>query len=172
MISVIKNDNAMQIFNRTMTFVENSLLALALFIMIALASTQIIMRNFWDSGLAWGDTSLSILVLWVAMLGAMVATREQNHISIDLMSRFLSPRTKRMNQALLDLFTALVCGLLSYHSARFVMMEYEDGTIAFESVPAWLCEVIIPFGFGLIALRCSVTFMAQCVVLVRKSRHP
>ncbi|NOY73985.1 MAG: TRAP transporter small permease subunit [Gammaproteobacteria bacterium] len=161
----------MQIFNRTITFVENSLLALALFIMIALASTQIIMRNFWDSGLAWGDISLSILVLWVAMLGAMVATREQNHISIDLLSRFLSPRTKGMNQALLDLFTALVCGLLSYHSARFVMMEYEDGTVAFESVPAWLCEVIIPFGFGLIALRCSVTFMAQCVALVRKSSH-
>ncbi len=161
----------MQIFNRAITFIENSLLALALFIMIALASTQIIMRNFWDSGLAWGDTSLSILVLWVAMLGAMVATREQNHISIDLLSRFLSPRIKKMNQVILNFFTAVVCSLLSYHSARFVIMEYEDGTIAFGSVPAWWCEVIIPFGFGLIALRCSVTSLVQCVSLGHKSRY-
>jgi len=166
----------MQFFERVITFIENSLLALSLFIMIALASTQIIMRNFWDSGLAWGDASLSILVLWVGMLGAMVATREKNHISIDLLSRFLSPRLKGINQIILNLFTALVCGLLSYHSLRFVIMEYEDGTLAFAAVPAWLCEAIIPFGFGLIALRCGVTCLAQCVALIRndiehKSSH-
>jgi len=161
------NGNPIQLINRTITFVENCLLALSLFVMIALAGTQIIMRNFWDSGLAWGDTSLSILVLWVGMLGAMVATREQNHISIDVLSRFLPPHLKGLNQILIDLFTAAVCGLLSYHSYRFVVMEYEDGTIAFESVPAWLCEAIIPFGFGLIALRSGFTCVAQTIALIR-----
>lgn len=167
-----QNDTLAHLFNRAIAFVENSLLALSLFVMITLASTQIIMRNFWDSGLAWGDISLSILVLWVGMLGAMVATREQNHISIDLLSRFLPPRFKGINQIIIDLFTALVCGLLSYHSTRFVMMEYEDGTIAFESVPAWLCEVIIPFGFGLIALRCTINALTRGVALIRGNNPP
>ncbi len=165
------NGNPIQFINRTITFVENCLLALSLLVMISLASAQIIMRNFWDSGLAWGDISLSILVLWVGMLGAMVATREQNHISIDVLSRFLPPHLKGVNQIIIDLFTAVVCSLLSYHSTRFVMMEYEDGTIAFESVPAWLCEAIIPFGFGLIALRSAFTCLARCVALIRKTPH-
>jgi len=163
------NGGPLQLINRVITFVENCLLALALFVMIALASTQIIMRNFWDSGLAWGDSSLSILVLWVGMLGAMVATREQNHISIDVLSRFLPPHLKGINQIALDLFTAIICGLLAYHSYRFVVMEFEDGTTAFGSVPAWLCEAIIPFGFGLIALRCGFTCIAQCIALIRKA---
>lgn len=165
------SSNLIQRVNHVITFVENSLLALSLLVMIALASTQIIMRNVWNSGLAWGDISLSILVLWVGMLGAMVATREQNHISIDVLSRFLPQHFKRVNQIILDLFTATVCGLLSYHSLRFVMMEYEEGTIAFESIPAWVCEAIIPFGFGLIALRCSFTTLARCIALIRKTPY-
>ncbi len=160
-----------QLINRGITFVENCLLSLSLFVMIALASAQIIMRNFWDSGLSWGDPSLSILVLWVGMLGAMVATREQNHISIDILSRFLPAHYKGINQAMLDLFTAIVCGLLAYHSYRFVLMEFEDGTTAFGSVPAWLCAAIIPFGFGLIALRCSFTCLTQCIVLTRAHKR-
>ncbi len=164
-----RNGNPLQLVNRIITFVENCLLALSLFVMIALASTQIIMRNFWDSGLSWGDPSLSILVLWVGMLGAMVATREQNHINIDILSRFLPPRLKGVNQIVLDLFTAIISGLLAYHSYRFVVMEFEDGTVAFASVPAWLCEAIIPFGFGLIALRCGFTSLAQSIALIRKT---
>lgn len=162
-----QHSSPLQHFSRAVAFTENCLLALSLFVMIALASTQIIMRNFWDSGLAWGDISLSILVLWVGMLGAMVATREKNHISIDVLSRFLPPHLKGVNQLIIDLFTALVCGLLSYHSAMFVMMEYEDGTTAFESVPAWACEVIIPLGFGLIALRNGADFIVQTITLFR-----
>jgi len=160
-----------QLINNAITFVENCLLALSLFVMIALASTQIIMRNVWDSGLSWGDPSLSILVLWVGMLGAMVATREQNHISIDILSRFLPEHLKGVNQIILDLFTAIVCGLLAYHSYRFVLMEFEDGTTAFGSVPAWLCEAIIPFGFGLIALRSGFTCLAQCSALMRRHKR-
>ncbi len=160
------------LINRTITFVENCLLALSLFVMIALASAQIIMRNVWDSGLSWGDPTLSILVLWVGMLGAMVATREQNHISIDVLSRFLPPHYKGLNQIVLDLFTAAVCGLLAYHSYRFVVMEFEDGTTAFGTVPAWLCEAIIPFGFGLIALRCGFTSLAKSIALIRKPAAP
>ncbi len=160
----------LQLINSAITLVENCLLALSLFVMIALASAQIIMRNVWDSGLSWGDPTLSILVLWVGMLGAMVATREQNHISIDILSRFLPEHLKGVNQIILDLFTAIVCGLLAYHSYRFVLMEFEDGTTAFGSVPAWLCEAIIPFGFGLIALRCSFTCLTQCIALIRSNK--
>jgi len=163
------NRSPFLLINRAITFIENCLLALSLFIMIALASAQIIMRNFWDSGLSWGDSSLSILVLWVGMLGAMVATREQNHISIDILSRFLPPHLKGINQIVLDLFTATICALLCYHSYRFVLMEFEEGIIAFDSVPAWLCEAIIPFGFGLIALRCGFTALTQCIELIRKT---
>ena len=49
----------------------------ALITMLAIALMQIVLRNFFDSGVLWAETFSRVLVLWLAMLGAMVATRER-----------------------------------------------------------------------------------------------
>ncbi len=121
--------------------------------MIALAATQIILRNIWESGIVWGDPMTKILVLWVAMLGAMSATRDGNHINIDLLSRFLPAKARSVNRVITDLFAAAVCAVLTYHAARMVMIDRETASVAFASVPTWVCELIIPIGFGTMALR-------------------
>ncbi len=138
---------------RILSLLEDSLLVLILSAMIMLAVSQIFLRNLWDSGFTWGDPMLRVMVLWVTMLGALVATWEGNHISIDVISRYL-PATLQLNlNRFTDLFAALVCGLLSWHSGRFVYLEWQDGVMLLPSVPAWLCELIMPLGFGLMSLR-------------------
>jgi len=134
-------------------WLEDGLLVLMLSAMILLAGTQIVLRNLWDSGLAWGDPGLRVLVLWITMLGAMAATRDQHHIRIDLLSRLLPPTGRHIAQRVTDLFAAVVCGLLAWHSGRFVWLEYQDGIVLFGAVPAWVCELAMPLGFGLMALR-------------------
>ena len=141
--------------------VEDGILVLLLMAMIALAGTQILLRNLLETGLEWGDPLLRVTVLWLGLLGAMAATRDDNHISIDVVSRFLPPRAKTASRLVTDLFTATVCGLLAYHGARFVLFEKEAGSIAFGFVPTWVCELILPFGFGIIALRFCVSFVLR-----------
>jgi len=121
--------------------------------MILLAGTQILLRNVWDSGIAWGDPLLRILVLWVGLLGAMLATRQNKHIRIDILSRYLPVPWKRFSAILTDLFSAIICGLLAWHSGRFVHYEWMDGTEVFNGFPAWVAELVIPIGFGVITLR-------------------
>lgn len=133
--------------------VEDALLAALLGALILLAGAQITMRNLWESGIPWADPMLRVMVLWLGLLGAIVATRQDKHIRIDVISRYLPRRLERITRRITDLFGALVCGLLAYHSARFVRMEWEDGLIAFAGVPAWACELILPVGFALIAAR-------------------
>ncbi len=142
-----------QRITRTVHILEDGMLALLLASMIILASSQIFMRNFWNSGIDWIDPSLRVLVLWIGLLGAMVASRELSHINIDVISRLLPPFGRRIVATLTNLFSATVCCLVSYHSGRFVHMEYQDQTTAFSDVPAWLCELIIPVGFALMAIR-------------------
>ena len=48
---------------------------LALVSILVMALIQIVLRNVFDSGLLWAESFLRILVLWIAILGAMVATR-------------------------------------------------------------------------------------------------
>lgn len=133
--------------------VEDSLLVFILAAMILLAISQIILRNVFDSGIFWSDPLVRVLVLWVGLLGAMVGAREDNHIRIDILSRFLPPVAKGISGSVTALFTATICGLLAYHGARLVQMDWEAKTTTFAEVPSWLVEAIMPFGFAVMAVR-------------------
>jgi TRAP-type C4-dicarboxylate transport system permease small subunit len=133
--------------------VETTILVLLLSAMIALAGAQIILRNLFDSGLSWSDPLLRVLVLWVGMLGAMIATQQDKHIRIDLLSRYLSPAWRLHTARLNHLFSAIVCGLLTWHSGRFVYYEWQDGATLVNNLPVWVAEAILPFGFGVMSLR-------------------
>ena len=132
---------------------EDGALVLALVSMLVMALTQIVLRNLFDSGFLWAESFLRILVLWVAILGAMVATRERNHISIDLLSRLLPGGYFIPLQIVSLLFASVLCAVAAYHSVVFISYEYQDETIAFADVPVWLCQSIMPIGFAVMALR-------------------
>ena len=137
--------------------VENGLLVLLLTGMILLATLQIVLRNGWATGLSWADPILRVAVLWITLLGAMAATRDENHIQIDLLTRFMPEQLKGYARLVTDLFSAFICGVLAWHGGRFVFFEWQDGSILFASVPAWICELIIPLGFAVMALRFLVS---------------
>lgn len=132
---------------------EDGLLVVILSSMIIFAVYQIIARNLFGEGVVWIDPLLRTLVLWIGLSGAVVATRTDNHIRIDIFAKYFPPHILKYVQRIAYLFTLLVCLLIAWHAARFVYSEYEYGTIAFSGVPAWLTASIIPVSFFLIAVR-------------------
>lgn len=134
-------------------FVEDTLLLIILISMIMLAGTQIFLRNFFDYSLFWGDEMLRLMVLWLTVAGGLAASRLDKHISIEVLDRFLPVNIQIPVRIFLDLFTAVVCALFSWHSARFVMGSYEFGDTLMGNIPAWMLQVILPVGFGLMAYR-------------------
>ncbi len=133
--------------------IEDGILVGLLLLMIGLAVTQIFLRNLFDSGIVWSDVLVRILVLWVGLLGAMVASRQGNHINVDILNRYLPERVKPLVSTVVQLFTALICTVAAYFSLLFVQVEYADGGTLFAQVPGWVCESIIPFAFAVIAVR-------------------
>lgn len=133
--------------------IENSVLVLLLVSMIAIAVMQIVLRNGFDSGFLWADSLLRVLVLWIGMVGALVASRDQRHISIDIASKYLPVKAAKVVVVFNALFTAVVCAVLAWYSLEFVKIEYGSPSPAFANVPTWVCESIMPVTFGLIALR-------------------
>jgi hypothetical protein len=51
------------------------------------------------------------------------------------------------------LFTAAVAGLVAYHAGRFVLSEFELGSVAFAGVRTWVAASIVPIAFAGIAIR-------------------
>ena len=132
---------------------ETLLPAALLLGMIVLAGVQIALRNLFDGGLFWVEPLLRIAVLWLTLLGALAATRGNNHIKIDVISRYLPQLGRRIATWTGTLFSACVCTLIAWHSARFVWVEYQAQTTLFNQLPAWMFQIIMPVGFGLMALR-------------------
>ena len=134
-------------------WLEDSLLIILLFSMIALASGQIILRNFFELGYVWIDPLLRLLVLWTGLIGATVASRDNRHIRIDLLSRLLPKRVHLFIQIFIGLFTTFICAVIAWYGAAWVHMDYQDNLMGFHDLPAWSLEIIIPLAFGLIAIR-------------------
>ena len=133
--------------------IEDSILVGLLLSMICMAVLQIVMRNLFDAGILWGDELIRVLVLWIGLIGAMIASRNNHHISIDVISRYLPDRIKKLTNLMTAIFTSLVCAVMAYFSLVFVIMEKEDSLMAFATIPAWVCESIIPISFAIISLR-------------------
>jgi len=153
-------------FIKLINFIEDSLLVVILSSMIILAVYQIISRNVFSEGVVWIDPLLRTLVLWVGLAGAVVATRTDHHIKIDIFAKYLPNNFQPYVHRVVYLFTFLICLLIAWHAARFVFSEYEYGTIAFASVPAWLTAIIIPVSFFLIAIRYA------CLMVTLNTQRP
>jgi len=135
------------------TYAEDTLLLIILIGMILLAGTQIFLRNFFDTSIFWGDEMLRLMVLWLTIAGGLAASRMDKHISIELLDRFLPVKLQLVVKIIIDLFTSSICALFAWHSARFVMGSYEFGDTLMRNVPAWMLQIILPIGFGLMAYR-------------------
>lgn len=133
--------------------IEDSTLVLVLLGSILLAVWQIIMRNFFDSSLIWADPLLRIAVLWIGLLGSMIASRNNDHISIDILSHYLPTEKQRYVTAVVALFTVVVCASVAFYSASFVKEEYVYESIAFGDTPVWIFQIIIPIAFFVMSLR-------------------
>ena len=138
---------------RALRLLEDAVLVVALASMIGLAAYQVIARNFFDTGILWGDSLVRVLVLWVTFVGATVASRQDEHIRMDLLARYLNPSRRALLVRFRSLFAAGIAGIFTWYSYQFVLLDYEDGIKAFAEVPAWECELIMPVGGAVIAAR-------------------
>ena len=140
---------------RGLALAENAVLVTLLAVLVILAGGQILLRQL-DIEFTWADPLTRLLVLWIGIFGAAAASRENQHIAIDALTRFLSARSKLVAGAAVGLFACGVCAVLAYQAARFVHFEFEGSTAALGGVPAWVLALVLPLGFALIAIRYAV----------------
>lgn len=150
---------------------EDALLAILLTTMILLASTQILLRNFFDSGYVWIDPILRVMVLWLGLIGATVATRDNKHIRIDLLSRYFDENAHLLIQSFVGQVSAWTCLVVAWHGFRWIHLDYLDGMTSFAGIPAWMLEVIIPASFTLIGLRYMIMSVCWAQLYLRHRKN-
>ncbi len=144
---------------------ENILIIILLSLMVIVSFLQVILRNLFETGILWADPFLRYVVLWIAFIGASLATREDRHINIDIFTRLLPPRFKKFSSAITNIFASIACFLLLMASIDFIKMEVDFPSVVFLGLENWMLELVIPIGFGLMGFR--FLFRAVKVVLIK-----
>lgn len=136
--------------------IEDGILVLILVCMVILAFLQILLRNVFGIGLIWIEPLVRQMLLWVALAGAMVATRDHDHITVDAVSRFLPQgRIRSAARLLCDSFSTVICGLLTYATFLVFYREFQDPLLGdiLPGLPHWGSLLTLPLAFGVMTLR-------------------
>lgn len=136
---------------RAVARVEDALLA-ALGLGLLLAAGAQLGFRFAGGGPAWLDLAMRTATLWIALVGALVATREGRQLHIDAIIVRLRGWPGTLVRGGIALFTATVCALLAHASLTLVQLEREGDAVLFLGIPNWLALSILPVVFALMAL--------------------
>lgn len=132
---------------------ETYLLAALLTALLLMSVTQIVLRVFFDTGFIWAEAVSRQGVLWLALLGALSATREKKHISIDALPRFLPPKSHQAVWTISQLAAAALTAALTWYGWGMVQLEREAPGFFVANIPTWWPMCVFVGGFGLISLR-------------------
>ena len=140
-----------RILARGVARVEDVLLASLGLGLLAAAAAQLLFRLS-GTGPVWLDPLMRSATLWLALIGALVATRENRQLQIDILAQRLTGWLGHLARTLVVLFTATVCALLAHASWTLVMLEREGDAEIFAGVPTWWALAILPLVFALMCL--------------------
>ena len=143
---------------------EDAALVLLLCGMMLLAVGQIVLRELFSTGFVWADELVKLMLLWLAMVGSIAASRDDRHIRIDALSHLFPPLAVRITRLIVDSFAAAVCAVIAWHAYRYVRLidiEFEETVLI--DTPAWIAHAIVPLAFLLISYRFVVLVLWQLV---------
>ena len=148
---------------------QKTLLVILFSALFLFSSLQVILRIFFNRGFTSADIFTRYMVLWVAFLGAALATFKKRHINLDVVSKQL----KKINENLVNLITNsasfIIMVFMSWAGISFIANEISNTTKIF-FVPVWIMELIIPMTFifmGLIFFQRAIEAIA-CMAPGRK----
>ena len=135
--------------------IEKVLVVCALVIMVLVVFIQVVLR-FFDRGFPWAEELARYLMIWAGFLGASIATRQQRHLKIDILPRFLPAdgQAKVVVKRMASLISAGFCFFLVKVGYDFVANSFKFGrTSTSLGLPMWIVQLSIPFTTCVIACR-------------------
>ena len=162
--------SVLRALDRYLTKAVTWLLLLFFVLMLGIAALQVVLRVLLHTGIIWGDIAARHMVLWVGFFGAYMATREDKHFHIDVLTRFLSPQLKGWFAAFSDLFAIVICYLMVQASLTFINVGMDADSMLFLQVSQRAAAWIVPLGFGLIMLQFMFRMIENVVAAIRGGR--
>ena len=119
---------------------------------IVVLSLGVVYRYVLQTPLTWSDELASVLFLWLAMLGAVVAMQHGEHMRLTVFVARLSETKRRKVESLVACLTVLFCAALLWPAIEHMNEQWVILTPALE-IPDALRVAAVVVGLGLMLLQ-------------------
>lgn len=164
MYSLLKN--VIGKIDAVLASLEKSIIIIVLTVMLGFASTQVILRNFFHTGIFWADIFIRHLVLFLLFFGASLSTREKRHIQMDISSKIVPKKIRPYVNFFINAFCAVVNYYLFVAALQFMNDEKLSGSVLFAGLQGWYFIAVMPVGFALITFRFGLNLIQNLFVIL------
>lgn len=128
--------------------VEQVVLVAILAVIVGTGVLQTFSTKLFKHSFEWSFDTVRAGTFAIAMLGAAFASHQASHLSMDLVSRKLSPRPRQVLRLVMGLFTLLATALFLYSGARLTRSMWDEA--GNHTIPPAVVALMIPVGCALI----------------------
>jgi C4-dicarboxylate transporter DctQ subunit len=138
-------------FFESLSFWIERVLAVAFAAAVILSFVNVVGRYVFGETILWADEIQIYIMIWMAFMGAVVATWRQMHLRMDLLFRML-PANLRLCVRFLELLTMIVLsGVVVFLSGQYAYDMHSLGRLSdVAQVPMWIPHSGVALGFSLI----------------------
>jgi TRAP-type C4-dicarboxylate transport system permease small subunit len=122
-----------------------------------------VLRKFANESIPDADLLLTMLVYYIALFGACLATYSDKHITIEIVSNFVSEKTNNKLRLLSNLFSIWIMIILFFAAQDYISLQEGSLEMFMSFVPTYLVESVIVPVFGLIIFG----FTLNSLILIR-----
>ncbi|HEU4340872.1 MAG TPA: TRAP transporter large permease subunit [Candidatus Binatia bacterium] len=134
-------------------FTEGSVTSAALVIMATLPVCELMLRLGFKTGIPGSSNYVQNLTLWVGFLGAIVAARTKQHLTLIPTLDFLPQVWRRIGTVFSAAVSAAVAFGLSWAAVQFVHSETAAPARIAGWLPIWIMQAVLPLSFLAVAIR-------------------
>ena len=131
---------------------EDVVAVLALLVMASLPIAEAVGRGLFEQGVPGSIQFVQNLTLWIAFLGAMIASRQRRHLALATAS-FVPAALRGWTSLFASMVNTAVVVVLARSAYEVVRLDSDSVAKLAFGIPQWYAEVIMPVGFAIIALR-------------------
>lgn len=128
-------------------WIEDVVLAVGMTLLAILLFANVLLRYLFRSPFPWMEEGIVAIFVWVIFIGVAASFRSHQHLRIDLVIRYLSPRANLIVGMLAAAVTFLILALLLVVGADYARFVAGNRTPILGISAAWL-YVGLPLGMA------------------------
>lgn len=151
-------------FRTALKNTENAALCGVFFLMFFVVAAEIFTRNLFGISNLYSEELSRILLIASVYLGVAAVTRDDAHITFDLLDNVLPARLRGLTGAISELLCLGFCVFAVAYGVKYVHQSATIGlsfTHSYLPFPVWVAQLVIPVAFAITALHLAARLAAR-----------